>query len=179
MPVVINPESEYAKELRKWEQFPEKVNGTMYPAGNPYVYRPFPKMLYKAQTWPRTGKAACFAPPVSPYGWPNQDQYQQALLEAEHFTTSCQRTVKDEGEYGLARGQGWCESPQDALAHYEAAQKALSDAAAEAAFMAARMSEAAQREFNAAQAATHEHVADVDAPKRRPGRPRKLETQEG
>lgn len=166
MGVIINPESELGKELQKWEQFPRTgVDGTVYPAGNPYVFRPYPKMLYKAQAW-KNGKALCFAPPVSPYGWRDGNEHQQAQIEADAFTRSCQRIVKDEGEHGIAKGQGWCETPQEAQAQHEARLDALAREAAEAAFAANRMGEGARREFDAATDATEHQIADVPAPKR-------------
>lgn len=36
--------TEYAKEMAKWEAYPSQWG----PAGRPYVYREFPKMLFKA-----------------------------------------------------------------------------------------------------------------------------------
>jgi len=44
MPVLHAPESQYAKEMRKWE-----AHHTQYgPPGRPFVHREFPKMLYLA-----------------------------------------------------------------------------------------------------------------------------------
>lgn len=167
MGVVISPDSELGKELQKWEQFPRHhVDGTVIPAGNPYVKREYPKMLYKAQTWRSSGKALCFAPLVSPYGWSDPNQYGQAQLEADSFNTSCQRVVKSEGEHALAKGQGWCESPAEAMAQHEAEQAAIARAAAEAAFTSQRMSEKARAEFEAATEGSEHHVVDVQKPKR-------------
>lgn len=173
MGVVINPESELGKELQRWEQFPVRLpDGSTAPAGNPYVYRPYPKMLYKAQIF-RGGKASCFAPAVSPFGWTDPNQYQQALLEADAFNAACQKTVPDAGAHGIAKGQGWCESPEEAMAHYTAEQDALGRAAAEAAYSAQRMGEKARAEFEAASDASDVHVTDVTPAKR--GRPAKSE----
>ena len=43
MSVVHPPESEYAKEMRKWEAFPSQYG----PAGRPYEYKEYPVMMYK------------------------------------------------------------------------------------------------------------------------------------
>lgn len=166
MGVIINPESELGKELQKWEQFPRHLpDGTIAPAGNPYAYREYPRMLYKAQMW-KNGKALCFAPPVSPFGWRDGNEYQQAQLEAETFTKSCQRIVKTEAEHAIAKGQGWCVSAAEATEQYEREQDAIARQAAEARYVAQGMSSKALAEFEAATDATEQHVVDVPAPKK-------------
>ena len=165
MPVIINPESEYAKELAKWESHPTRACPE---PGRPYRFAEYPRMLYKAALWPRSGKPAVTAPEVSPFGWLNADQYQQALAEAERFGSSCQRIVGDESEWLVAKGQGWCESPKVALEQFEREQQAIAAEAANAAFHAQRMTENARREFAAAEDATSEHVTDVVA-RKKPG----------
>jgi len=42
--IAIPQSSNYAKELSKWESLPTKYG----PAGRPYVYREYPKMLFRA-----------------------------------------------------------------------------------------------------------------------------------
>lgn len=44
MAVVYTPESEYAKEMRKWEA----LHGQFGPPGRPYTYQPYPTRMYKA-----------------------------------------------------------------------------------------------------------------------------------
>ncbi len=162
MGVIVNWDSELGKEMLKWEMFPVRTaSGEVLAPGNPYdPNRLYPKMLYKAQPF-RNGKTLCFAPAVSPFGWNDPNQYQQALLEAETFTKSCQRLVKDEGEHAIAKGQGWCVTAAEALEQAEAEHKAISNAAAEAAFHAQRMTDKARAEFEAASDATDEHVTDL------------------
>lgn len=167
MGVVLNPESELAKELAKWEQGPD----------HPVRRRPqpFPKMLYRAEER-SDGRLACLVGEPSPLGWGNDmGAYQQAILEAESFNRRCQMTVQNEAELLMAKGQGWAEHPHDAIELAKARQKEFSDQAANAAWHASRMSELAQREFQAAQDETADHVADIPAPKKRPGRPKKTE----
>lgn len=166
MGVVINPQSELGKELQKWEQFPTRsMDGTVIPAGNPYVFREYPRMLYKAQTF-RNGKTLCFGPPVSPFGWRDGNEYQQAILESEAFTKACQRVVRDESEHAIAKGQGWCVSPAEAVEFAEKREQELAREAAEALHAASKMSEKASAEFDAAYDASDVHIADVAAPKK-------------
>jgi hypothetical protein len=180
------PGSPLAEELRKWEQHhtPYAIDGEGNSRpGNPYVYRDYPHMLYKAQVWHRSGKAVVAAPPPSYYdfiGVPDMAMaYQMAMEEAEVFTARCQRTVQNEEEERIAVGQGWVRGQQNAVDRYEAEQWELSKLAANAAYHASHMSEGAQAEFEAAQDATSHQVADVPAPKKRPGRPKKEPVETG
>lgn len=161
MSVVINPDSDYAKELRKHEQFPMYVNGELMQPGNPYVFRPYPRMLYKAQDWRGQGKKMVTAPFVSPYGWADPRLYENALLEAEAFTKSCQRIVGSEREQQEAEKQGWCDTLQAALEYEERYQQAIAHAAAEAAHSVQGMTATAKREFEEAADSTEHHVTDV------------------
>ena len=145
MPIVINPDSELGRELAKWDA--------------PRPRTEYPKMLYRAGTL--NGKTLCMAPPPSPFGWRDQAEYQAAINQSESFTSSCQLIVQDEGHERLAKGQGWANSPGEALALAEKDARALGDAAAEANFSARRMSDMAQRELDEVNSLTHEHVADV------------------
>lgn len=145
MALVINPESELGKELAKWE------------VKRPY--QAYPKMLYRAGDL--NGKRLCMAPAPSPFGWRDQNEYQAAVNQAEAFTAGCQMIVQDESHERLAKGQGWTDSPAEALAQAEKEARALGDAAAEANFAARRMSDPAQRELAEVNSLTHEHVADV------------------
>jgi hypothetical protein len=163
MGIVHNPATELAKELRKWEQhhtqYAVTEDGTSAP-GNPYTYRAYPKMLYKAQVWGDSGKALVSAPALPAYGWRDQNELSQAELKARAFTTSCRFTVQSEDEHTRARDNGWRDSPQEALEFYDSLQKQIADAAAEANFAASRMSEKAQRDRKGREDATHRHVPE-------------------
>jgi hypothetical protein len=163
MPVVITPSSELGKELRKWEQHHTQYSltedGNSQP-GNPYQYRPYPKMLYKAHQRPN-GQPGCMLPPPYAFEFASMDQYERACLEIEAFNKTCYTVVHDESQERIARGQGWATDPKGALDLFEQAQQAIAQAAAEAAFAARRMSESAQQEFSEAEASTSEHVTDV------------------
>jgi len=158
--LIINPHSDYGKELRKWEQHRTELVPRGTNPGNPYVYRPYPKMLYRAQRQ-QNGQYACMAPAPHPYDFERSELHQQAVLAWESFNRSCVRIVKDEGDERIVKGQGWAESPELAMEQYEKEQQAIGNAAAEAAYAAQRMSERARAELAEADASTHQHVTDV------------------
>jgi hypothetical protein len=158
MPIVYTQESEYAKELAKWEQWPTLLAPT---PGRPYQPRPFPQMLYKAVRLPN-GQPGCFLPMTSVH-----DE------QAEAFAKRCQLTVENESQAREAYKDGWRATVADALEAYEQQQQAIGDAAAEVAAAAQRMSARAQDELRAADAATADHVTDIQPRKKPRGRPRK------
>lgn len=163
--IVWNPASAYVKEMRKWEQFPSEWTIRSQP-GNPYVYREYPKMLYRAQQDHKTQRYVCLLPPPDPYLFERPDQLDREQLRIETFNRSCTRIVRDESEERIALGQGWAKDPKAAMEQREAEERAIGNAAAEAAFQAARMSEKARAEFKAAGDATHQHVTDVKGTKK-------------
>lgn len=173
MPVVVNHESAMGLELEKWEQHRTKYVSDDRAPGNPYTYRPFPQMLYKAKPWVREqGTVRCQAPVPVSYGWPTPDAYNQAEMETARFNKENLLTVRNEAELAEARKQGWRGSPLEAEQYYEALQQDIAQAAAEANFGVRRMSEQAQAEYAAAGDSTHEHVVDlVGVPKATRGRP--------
>lgn len=169
--IVIVPGSNYAKEMEKFEQFPSKYGQN---PGNPYKYRPFPKMLYRAQHY--NGVAACMAaPPDSGEFKGSPDEYQRACEGAQRFTAKCQRIVNDEAEMHRAFEDGWREDPASALAVLEAKDNAKARATAERLYADRNMSEPAKREAAAAVAAVGgEHVPEIpEQPRKKRGRPRK------
>lgn len=180
MPVVINPASEVGKELRKWEQhhtvYALDENYESKP-GNPYQYREYPKMLYKASRR-SNGQAACqlAAPPLNQFGGPSAvDEWNREVLAVEAFNVANRKTVSDDQAERIAVGQGWSLSQQAAIAQYEQNQIDIGNAAAEVAASVAKMSAKAQVEYAAAEEQTIEHVTDVKPQRRhkKRGRPRK------
>jgi hypothetical protein len=155
MGLVISPDSELGKELAKWNK--------------PYRFEPYPKMLYKAQVR-SNGQAAVMAPPVPLYGWPQPQDYERALLEAEAFTRSCLLTVRDEAEERRAVSDGWRTTAEDALKAHEAREWQIAQAAAERHYTEARMSPQAQAEAARVDDATALHVPEVPETPRRPHR---------
>ena len=132
MGIQINPESEYAKELARWNT--PKRDGGFGPDG----FEPYPRMVYR--TVEIHGKAVVGDP------------------TDETVDKRCQLIVRSEGEFDRAVADGWRATPTEALAHAEAVQIAISTAAAEAAFAAQGMTKRAQAERAALEATTHKHV---------------------
>jgi hypothetical protein len=162
------PGSRALQELAKFEQFhSEWTAGTKGP-GNPYVYRPYPKMLYRAEAY--NGKNVCMATPPDPYTFKTAPEYARAEESAKRFTEKCQRIVQDEVEHQKAAESGWRESPQEAVEYLEARTRAVSDATAHRNYEDRNMSDAAKREIaDQVEAAGGEHQPEI---KRKPGRPK-------
>lgn len=136
--------SQHQIEVAKWNT--PRREGGMRPDG----FEPFPQMVYKARKR-EDGKVVVDDP------------------------EACQRIVGSAGELALAHGQGWHDGPTLALEAFEAAEQALGQAAAERAAADRRMSDAAQREAAAIESQTGAHLGEIpEAPKRKPGRPRKV-----
>lgn len=72
------------------------------------------------------------------------------------------------------RDPGWKDTPDEARAYVDACEADMARAAAEHNAAVTTMSEKAQAEALAYDRSTDELVADVPAPKRGPGRPRKV-----
>lgn len=168
--LVINPHSALGKELRKWEQFPSDLTPRGTRPGNPYVFREYPKMLYKAQRMPNQ-QMACMLPAPHPYDFQRPEDFDRALLFKESFDRSCFKIVANDAEERIAAGQGWALTIDAAIALHEQQQQAIGNAAAEVAHAAQGMTETAKRELHAADQQTHEHVTDV-VPVRRRGEAR-------
>lgn len=171
MPVVISPDSKYGKELWRWDHRVDEIHPDTSEHGmRPSSFQAFPQMVYKAHKRPN-GKVMCLEGQPQTYGWPGgrdgELAYERACLEVEAFNRSCVKVVQDESALRIAKGQGWAETPQAAVELFEREEQAIGQAAAEAAHAAQRMSGKAQRELDAASAATHAHVTDVPAPKKR------------
>lgn len=149
MGVIITPESEYGKELVRWNK--------------PYVFQPFPQMLYLARRRPDG---------VMSVGETEDSVFGGRPGAAEAFTGTCQMTVKNESELNRYLELGWRPSPQEAMDRLKSKERLISDAAAHRAYEDRNMSDAAKAEAAAADAATPEHVAEVPEARRR-GRPRK------
>lgn len=146
MGVVHNPESEYMKEMKKWDT-PKRLGG-MAPDG----FEAFPKMVFKAFR-DENGKARCGHPLAA-----------TGDAEAMSFTNKCQMTVNNADEYNRAMNAGWSDGPDEALEALEAQQQDIARAVAEGKHGARRMTEKAEREFDAAQAESEDHVPDIPVP---------------
>lgn len=148
MPVVILPESQLGIELAKWNK--------------PYVYKPYPKMVYRAQQRP-DGRVSV--------GEGSDSQCGGQPGSAEAFTRTCQHIVSSEGEHREMSARGWSDTPQEALARHEELERMVADAAAHRAHDDRNMGARAKVEADEAEAATAVHVAEV--PQKKLARKRK------
>src|SRR5215831_7436414 len=104
--VVVNPHTAYGKEMRRWEQHrTEWVRRGTNP-GNPYEFRPYPRMLYKAQQNPNWQRGWMMETP-HPYAYARPEEYERAIRAKETFDRSCQCVVPDESAERVRCGQGW------------------------------------------------------------------------
>ncbi len=138
MPLVVTPESEWGKELAKWNK--------------PYEFAMFPKMLYKATRREDGIVSVAEADDALFGGQPGA---------AESFSARCQMTVKDDRELTRFIEMGWRESPGAALEFFEEKALALGASAAHRAHDDRNMGDKAKAEAEAIEASTPEHVAEV------------------
>ncbi len=168
--IVVIPGSNYANEMQRFEQFSSKYGNE---PGNPYVYRPFPKMVYKAEEW--RGKVACMAAPPDSAEFSNPAEFQRTEELARKYTERCCRIVQDEAEYLRAKADGWRDDPMAAVEAGLERRRSLANAAAQRNYDDRNMGELARREAAATIAAAGgEHQPEIHAQAvRRRGRPRK------
>ena len=158
MAIIHNPDSEYSREMTKWNT--QKRHGGMGANG----YEPFPKMVYQARAR-ENGKVMCGDPLAAVWD-----------AVGESFARSCQQIVQNQEELDKSVKQGWYDTPDLAIAGYEVAQRSMADIAAMRHFTDQRMSEVAQAEAKLADDATHEHLPALPE-KRKAGRPKKVQVQ--
>jgi hypothetical protein len=157
MGVIHNPESEYSRELERWN-LPKRLGGF-----NVNKFEPFPVMVYKAFARDN-GKVMC-GDPLAAVG----------DVKGEAFARQCQLSVKNKEDHDRAIKMGWSTSPDSAIELFEKNQLEISTATAERHYRDQRMSERARAEAFAADEATHAHVPDVPETKvrKKRGRPSK------
>ncbi len=161
--MLIIPGSNYANEMLKFEGRPG-IYGIE--PGNPYVYRPFPKMVYVAKEW--KGTVVCNAAPPDMADFQNPDQYRAAEEKANRFTESCQRIVQDERELTQAMELGYRESPGEAVECLRNKQLARGLEAAHRAHDDRNMTAPAKREMKQYEQSSDVHVAEVpEAPRQK------------
>ena len=166
--IVRTPESNYSREIAKFEQFPTAWTGQKGP-GNPYVKREYPKMLYRAERY--EGRIACMAAPPDHTSFADPRAYERADEAARKFTEKCQRTVYSPEERQRAMENNWREGPTEAVEALKAKEGAVSTDTAHRNYEDRNMGEPAKREIAAAVAEVGgEHVPEI--PRKR-GRPRK------
>ena len=150
MPVVHAPETEYAKEMRRWEAHHTQFGPPGRPWGSPNgPGGEFPKMLYKGI---------------------RQADGSRVL---EHFI------VKSDDEQRNMQSRGYEVTQELALEALDKEHTEHGKLAAELNFEARRMSEGARAEIAAAQeAAGARHLPVIpETPKKRPGRPAKVKAE--
>lgn len=162
--LAVIPGSASQREMAKWEQFPSDKWACGTP-GNPYTYRPFPKMLYRAERQPGTGKIACGEPQPDRLTFRGDAMgdrsYALAEEAARRFTERCQMIVKDQSEYARAMESGWRESPEEAIAYLNRREDARSEVMAHRNYEDRNMSPAARAEIAAAELAAGEPLPEI------------------
>ena len=154
-----------ARLLAKFEQFPSDITVLARQApGNPHhllVGKRFPRMLYKAQRSPKTGKFYTGADmPRRDPGEP-ENEWQARCQETERFAASCQLIVQDEVEYSRAHEQGWRDSAQEAMEFVVSRQHDAGQEAAERNFRDRNMSEKALAESEKAEKEHFGHLPEI------------------
>lgn len=151
---VIVPGSPMARERAKFEQFPTAYSQQ---PGRPYTYRPFPKMLYKAER--RGGQLVCMEPAPQRAEFRDDKSYQMAEEDSRRFTEKCQRVVSEE-EYSRAMEEGWRESPGEAVKEASRREDRFGLDVAHGNFDDRNLSERAKAEKSAAEAEAGEPLAE-------------------
>lgn len=163
--IVIVPGSNAAKEYAKFEQFHSVYTAGTQP-GNPYTYRPYPKMMYRAEHY--KGAARCMATPPDPMEFRDEREYERAKEAADKFTAKCQIVVNSESERSHAMENGWREHPDEAVSYLLGRDSAKSESAARLNHEDRNLSGRALEERKAAERTAHasgEHLAEVPVAK--------------
>ena len=158
--IAIIQGSAHQREMAKFEQFPHSKWAFGNP-GNPYTYRPFPKMLYKAERW--NGKLACQEAPPQRYEFKDDKSFILAEEATLRWNANHQLTVKDEVEMSRAMESGWRETPQDALDFAHARDEAHATAIAHTNYEDRHLSDAAKAEKLAAENEAGEPLPEIAA----------------
>ena len=167
--IVKVPGSKLALEMQKFEQFPSAWGPN---PGNPYKYREFPKMMFKAQKI--NGKPFVMMPDPQRFDYRSRDEFKAAHEQKARFDADCQRIVQDDAERSRAIEDGWRDTPDEAIAFVNARDDQVSQATAEREYADRNVSDAAKKEIRAAKDAVgNEHLPEIpEKPVRRRGRPK-------
>ena len=160
MGLVITAESEWGKELAKWNT-PKRLGGMNTDGGEQ-----FPMCLLKAQRRP-DGKWST--------GETDDRLFGEIPGSAEQFTRTCQQNF-EERQYDRALADGWRKTGTEALDWREKEETRVADIAANRHHQDARLSEQARAHAASVDASTSEHVPVIPVAPRRRGRPRKIAT---
>ena len=158
MAIVHNPDSDYAREVEKWNQ--PTTNGGFGAAR----FEEYPLMVFKA--FKRDNGRVMCGDPLATVG----------DAESEAFSRSCQLIVRNNDERDRAMDDGWSVAPDKAIEKYELDMRYIAEVTAQRHFADQGLSDLAKAEATQADAATHEQVPAVPITpvKRKRGRPRKI-----
>ena len=152
MPLEWSSESNYMKELTKWNT--PRRNGGFGPNG----HEEFPRMLYKAQRHPMSNKWEV----ALPRDVISADRT-VVVLDAEQFNATCQKTVRNQEEYDRALADGYRKTHAEALDYAEGREQEKAVEAAVRAFEDSKLSEKAQAEAAVREGTGGEHVPEIKA----------------
>lgn len=162
---VIVPGSKAQREYQKWEQFQTKWTAGGEP-GNPYVYRHFPMMLYKAER--KDGNVSCMLPQPNPMDFANPAEFNRVSENVDRFNRDCQKIVNSEQEMQKEMEAGWRESPQEAIDYVHSVETDRATATAHREYEDRNLSDAAKREVAAIKTeAGGEHQPEIKEVKKR------------
>ena len=103
-----------------------------------------------------------------------RDNGKIVVLDPAHLSATT-KVVSTEREYEIAMGQGWTDSPQDAMDRRHAYEDDIAVQAAVSASDDRHLSEAAQQDALARESQTLEHVLEIKELPRKRGRPKKVQ----
>lgn len=160
--------SQYGRLVRHWNK--RKADGGMNANG----FEKFPMMLHCArETQPESGTWVTSKPEPEFIGFRNEAEWGRELQRVSNFNKTCQQVVQNEQEYDrlCANGEGWRDTPAEAMAFRESLEAEIGTAALETEIASRKMSPAAQREAREAINATSDHVPEIPrTPVRKPGK---------
>lgn len=134
--------------------------------GNPYVFRMYPMMLYKAHEC-RLSNNKMLSAIEEPRrvlftsGPAGDDAWMQAREEAQSFNSKCQRIVNDADEEARARSEGWAVGHEEAMKVHLAVEREVALVAGQRNIADAGMSERALAERDAFEAANFGHQGEI------------------
>ena len=131
--------SAYGRMLRRWNK-PKREGGE-----NANGFEKFPMMLHRAVQH-KSGKWVTSMPEPEFEGFRNEADWMRELQRVKKFNDSCQFIVKNEQEYEKLRanGEGWRDTPDEAMAWRNKLEKEVGNAAIETEVGARKMSPGAQ-----------------------------------
>jgi hypothetical protein len=160
---VPSPTTAYGKELARFEQHRTKYTAEDdgVPPGNPYQFREYPRMMYRAVQHPRTKQMVCMDIAPNPMLFSKPQEYDHACVATEQLNRQCTRIVPDDVAFRNALNEGWRSSPKEALEAHEQKMCAIAEETARRHFSDQAMSPRAQAEADRVDASTEHQVPDV------------------